>query len=754
MKVLVAKAGVRRYFVWAGLLAIVAISYNGFFSDTALAANCTPNRSSCNNSESFARSNCIGSDVGAIWFNNGSTAGNNTGGYYTDDVAISGNATSVTVYIRGSACDTGRPSGYGVYAVDIRPAGDATSQRLRLGGTKYLFRGNFNGHTWTTQGSSLAATLNVSGLATNNRGHTDTASITISLGRCYSGSSASIGWNGVPDGRCYYDPVKVNITRAANPLEWTVTPSASISSAASVNKPGQTLTWSHTVRNNGPDATTKTLTYKAQNQGALGSGVTNTWTRGSGLGSGSSVSQNSTHKITQSDVGKNLCRRTTVAPRSSTSSSTLASGNACRLIPYNYTLSPQISITPTLLRQDQNSIQVAAAVNNTGVTITDSVHWYVTRFIVAPGDNYSKAAAAAAACTQFSGYQSGTCKTLKDGTKSFALGSNSVANFTDNFPGNPPPGSEICYLTSVNKGSSSSPTWKHSSVACATIEQIASAQVLGNDLRVGSSFSGTNVQSDISGYVFDNAASWGEYGILAPGTIGGFASQSGANGGSSAGQSSWSKLTFANTGAPTGCTTGYGCFTAASNLGTIPDVKTFTTTATYNGSALNYNKGSASFSASDIPGIIAGANLSQFTQSASITTTGTITIDKDITYKNGTLNDIGNLPQLILIAKNINITGNVKHIDAWLVATGTINTCSDVAQSALRTGNCSNQLQVNGAIMANQLEMSRTYYDSAKPNQAAETFNLRGDSYAWASNIAHQNGQWQTVYSTDLPPRY
>lgn len=421
---------------------------------------------------------------------------------------------------------------------------------------------------------------------------------------------------------------------------------------------------------------------------------------------------------------------------------------------YNYILAPRISTSPSLLREGDGNIQVTADVDNTGKTASDDVNWSVTRFIVAPGRNYSKSGSANAPCTQFSGYVGGSCTEVKNGTTKFAKGNKTVARFTDNLPSVPSPGSKVCYVTSVDKSSSASPTWKHSSVSCSTIERVPFVQVLGNDLRVGSTLSGANVAAGATSLVFNNAGSWVEYGILAPGNVSNIASESGANGGNGGTQSSWSKLTFANSGVPAGCSSGYGCFTGASNMGKIPDVSTFVKTASHNGAALNYDRGSASFNASDIPGFISGADLSSFSQSASVTTTGTITIDKDITYNSNSLLNANAIPQLILIANNINITGNVKHIDAWLIATGTINTCSDVAQTALRSGNCSNQLAVNGAIMANQLLLDRTYYNPSKPAETAESLNLRGDSYIWASNIAHQNGQWQTVYSTDLPPRY
>lgn len=421
---------------------------------------------------------------------------------------------------------------------------------------------------------------------------------------------------------------------------------------------------------------------------------------------------------------------------------------------FDYTLTPQITTSPSLLREGDNNINVSASVNNTGNTASDDVDWSVTRFVVAPGANYTKGGAAAAPCTQFSGFVGGSCQIVRNGTTKFAKGTTNVANFVDTLASVPDPGSKVCYVTSVNKGSVAAPTWKHSTVSCSTIERVPFVQVLGNDLRVGSVFSGTNINAGATSLVLNNAGSWVEYGILAPGSIANLGSQSGANGGNASPQSAWSGLTFANTGTPVGCTPAYGCFDGASNMGKIPSVSAFVKTATYNGVPLNHDQGAASFNASDIGSIVPGANIANFTGSASITTTGTITIDQDITYNTGSLTNANGIPQLILIGNNINIAGNVKHIDAWLIATGTINTCSDVVQTAVRSTNCSNQLVINGPIMANQLLLDRSYYDKTKPEDAAEKINLRSDSYIWSNNVAKQNGQWQTVYSTDLPPRY
>ena len=578
-------------------------------------------------------------------------------------------------------------------------------------------------------------------------------------GNIWGGMNGNVGWF------CYNFSSNWSISGNSY-IQKGTTPNKSAAVKGPITAaPGDTLNWFHDLRNTGPDNMDKQVYWKVE-----GSGFLNAWnpaitphgfksgTKGSlfltSYASAKPTPAYSKYIVVANDAGKTLCQDIYWNPTSSTGGSGAGrSTNACAKIPYNYTLIPQISTSPSVLREGSGSIDVSATVKNTGSTISASTNWFVTRFVLAPGSSYTKSGIANAPCTQFSGYTGGSCQSIKNGVHTFNPGIFTVASFSDALVTMPPPGSQVCYLTSVDKGSATT-SWKHSTVSCSIVERVPFVQILGNDLRVGSAFSGANVTAGATGFVFNNAGSWVEYGLLASGGVSGIASASGANGGNSGSQSAWSGLTFANTGTLTGCPSGFGCFAGPSNMGKIPDVSSFVKTAKYNGAALNYDRGSSSFNVSSIPSFIPGVNLSSFSQSASITTTGTVTIDQDITYNQGPFSSVNNIPQLIIIANNINVTGNVKNIDAWLITTGTLNTCSDVAPAALRTTNCTNPLTLHGATMASQLLLDRTYYDPSTPTNPAESANLRGSSYVWASNVARQNSQWQSVYSTDLPPRY
>lgn len=301
-------------------------------------------------------------------------------------------------------------------------------------------------------------------------------------------------------------------------------------------------------------------------------------------------------------------------------------------------------------------------------------------------------------------------------------------------------GKQICQritwrgTSNLNSGASSTRP------VCATVVANPAVHVFGNDVRVGSDFTNTsnnNGSASIYGkaYTGGAGASFGEYGLFAPGSISNFASQGGGSV-SNPGTSN-SGLTFANTSAALG-----RYATDRTNLGAIPNV-------------------AGSFPAS----VVVDHGSKDVTLSTSETTSGvrviktrgTITINGDLTYRN-TDGGVAGLPQLILIANNINITSNVRNVNAWLVASnggnGVVDTCSDMATRGLRVTNCNTPLTINGPVMAKTLRLKRTYYSSADRATAAESIKMRGDAYVVSERMAQQSGNWQTVYTTDLPPRY
>ncbi len=146
---------------------------------------------------------------------------------------------------------------------------------------------------------------------------------------------------------------------------------------------------------------------------------------------------------------------------------------------------------------------------------------------------------------------------------------------------------------------------------------------------------------------------------------------------------------------------------------------------------------------------------------------GNLKITGDI-YSNSITAPLGSLPQMIIyVDGDVNITSNVSRIDAWLIATGTINTCAEFSASiGANSPTCSRQLRFNGPVSASSLKLNRTYGAELPPRvdgegkyTPAEIFSFTPLTYVWAyeqSKKGNSSGSstYNEVYSRELAPRY
>ena len=87
---------------------------------------------------------------------------------------------------------------------------------------------------------------------------------------------------------------------------------------------------------------------------------------------------------------------------------------------------------------------------------------------------------------------------------------------------------------------------------------------------------------------------------------------------------------------------------------------------------------------------------------------GTLNIDKNIEYENTSWNSRQDVPYVMFIARNINISSSVTRLDGVYVAqNGTIDTCSNISTNSRFYG-CRNELVVNGAFIASNVAFNRT----------------------------------------------
>jgi len=438
----------------------------------------------------------------------------------------------------------------------------------------------------------------------------------------------------------------------------------------------------------------------------------------------------------------------------------------------DYKLTPHVdTVTPQKVEVG-GKVSVYTSVNNVGDVTSDTTQWEITQMTVAPGklaphENQAASASGTAPCEAGGGAAAGNyyqnadaiCKNVAKGSGRFNLGSPSsnlkpsALNLNvDDLPA----GTRLCFSLSVKPFSRIDTRWMHSQPICTIIGKKPKVQVWGGDLYVrGDVETGVSIKSS------KNYGSWVEYGLLLSGVNDGMASGSALHNGGTASKPQQNRLTFANVDNTGADRYGYYTLPPAQSLASQFTDNTSAGAPNSNLGALasgTYKTTNFTINASDV-GQAGGKG-----KSIVIIASGTVTINGNITYKgpgNGdTFNSLLEIPQVVIIANKINIRGGVQNIDAWLLTTGNgnfINTCSDVAVNAqLSTGICNNRLTVNGPVETSQLYLRRTAGSESGANSdaPAEVFNLRGDGLVWARAQASAAGKAQTVYTSELPPRF
>lgn len=445
--------------------------------------------------------------------------------------------------------------------------------------------------------------------------------------------------------------------------------------------------------------------------------------------------------------------------------------------PRHYSLTPRVdSVTPTQV-EPGSLMNVTTSVDNTGQRSSDATQWEITQIDVNPGKQAphenNAGPSPLAPCQSGGGAPAGdyfkdgnsTCKNVAKGNGIFAVGSPSPSLQPSALGiniGDLPVGTRVCFALSVQPLSDTDGRWNHSLPVCTVVGKKPTVQIWGNDLAVRGNVETSTTVKSVGGstQVF---GSWVEYGVFAVGTVNRFASGSGLNGQTNNNQSAWSKLTFANinsAGAPA-----YGKWASAANFPPMANVASYFAALpgaqALGAPSVDLGNPAISFATGSPPVVqntgnitITGGNIPAG-RSVVIRSSGTVTITGAITYTNATLTSILQIPQVVIIAQNINIQDSVPQIDAWLVANNTINTCYNFTGN-LTSNKCNVPLEVNGPVVTGHLLLNRTAGSNtgAGSGDPAERFDLRPDAFLWARLESVGNGKAQTVYTTELPPRF
>jgi hypothetical protein len=328
-----------------------------------------------------------------------------------------------------------------------------------------------------------------------------------------------------------------------------------------------------------------------------------------------------------------------------------------------------------------------------------------------------------------------------------------------------------------------STNWSHSNPFCTVVAKKPKVQVLGGDLIVGraTAYNPTRVSrvvtsTSLSGATGSYYGSWSEYAIIPTGTVSGMASGATYAGGTA--ETNFCKLsllTIANNTNPNCQTAEIGKYDSGSiapnivNRFPVPSasaqiINTPTKNINTLARSLVHTSNQANLTLTSSAAFKAGEWVVINAPNTTITIGTAAATGNNINYTNANLVRISDIPQVVIIAKNIIIADSVTNIDAWLFsvgkgADGIINTCGAgaVNTGTLPTaGQCTKKLTVNGPVMANHLIMRRTAGSGtgASTGDPAEVFNLRGDAYLWASFYSSSNGRLPTVSTKELPPRF
>lgn len=438
-----------------------------------------------------------------------------------------------------------------------------------------------------------------------------------------------------------------------------------------------------------------------------------------------------------------------------------------------YTLTPTITGSPAVIDSGGQSVTLVPTIRNGNPGESKAANWETTKFVVPPSSPVPVAGINGTVPTAYYGYGA---QTIATGSGTFNSTSPSLS-VPPQPVGDYPVGTRVCFALSVSPYSQSSTNWSHSTPFCTVVAKKPKVQVLGGDLIVGRATpynptrtSQVVTSTSLSGSTGSYYGSWSEYAIIPTGTVSGMASGATYAGGSA--ETNFCKLsllTIANNTNPNCQATEVGKYISGSiapnvvNRFPIPSAPAqIITTATKNINTLT-------------PSLVYTSNQANLTLTSSAAfgvgrwvvinaPNTTVTISSNINYTNGNLTKLSDIPQVVIIAKNIIIADSVTNLDAWLLSVGAgvdgvINTCGagGVNTGTLPTaGQCTNKLTVNGPLMANHLVMRRTAGagTGASTGDPAEVFNLRGDAYLWASVYASSNGRLPTVSTKELPPRF
>lgn len=703
--------------------------------------------------------------------------------YYDETITVQHDQRDVVVVIRGAGY-ANKKGYYKVQSADLRPEGGGGVSLYRLSNIT-LYRGNLNGGTgMSDQGSQISAMLHV-----GNKSGWQSFRLHSCLQYTYSNNGGYYG------GTSYCDTSTHNVFIKRLPPPWNITSDTQLkvnngafSASDKTAAPGDMLTWKHALQNVGPGNMNNQIGINVDvqedrvNKSHYHGYYNVRWRGNNGAWYNTG---HLTQRVKASDAGKLLCQRIAWNPLSSSNSGWGVSKEVCANIPYNYQLRPTITTPSDTVQEGEKVIpNIIATIANAGPTISKPTNYAVVRFVArgavipadtgegvvvphnpaVPGnliDDWACETARQIGQRYGSSIDSASCSG-KELTKHSGPQFNVGTKQLDGFPKSDDVGSlqlkagdQLCYATTVSTYSQSvgTDTFRYA-VKCAKIAKRPKVQIWGGDVRSANQVI-TSRTEVLEGGVSRVYGSWAEYGIVANR---GVRSASGAglsSGDAGRTNADVTRLTFANAGVSMPGNFTNEAFNGAVRVPPVFSVNSGVLSGVKSVASLQGNYTATNLRL-DGGEVAAGRRIL-------IQASGTITITGDIRYTAAQLSDTKDIPQLVIVAKNIIIEPQVERVDAWLMspAGGSISTCgAGVSQQPAKdidVAACSKQLRINGPVHADKLYLRRTYGGEGKApihfGTPAEILNLRPDAYLWGHGSSFTTGAIRTMHVRELPPR-
>ena len=347
------------------------------------------------------------------------------------------------------------------------------------------------------------------------------------------------------------------------------------------------------------------------------------------------------------------------------------------------------------------------------------------------------------------------------------------------------PGYKYCVALGASKKSSTSGNAVISGSFCTNVVKKPTVHVWGGSVSAKGAIKTTTTNVDPAGGSDKRPyASWTDLGIIAKGAVNKMASGRASADGTKVSayggvpcSTKYSPLTIANTGCTGNNPVGNSNVESQVNVYEKMKAKYVDITgAKYTtdvGHAADLAKGIAKSGAGVTGSIPAGGGAKVVYCSGDCVIKSDIRNDIDAAGNPRTFSNAGEIPQVVIIADGgIKINEAVTRVDAWLIANGTIDTCTYTDGSTEKSytqGNaavahqlsanvCTNRLTINGPVVGGELNLTRTYGadNAASPSQVAEEGErsaLSGTSLLFAGNEA-EIGEPSTTYLKKMPARY